>query len=143
MGNRISTLGDVYSYGILLLEMFTAKRPTDVMFNEGLSLKKYVESAFPDEVMSITDPHLFLGEDEEENEEALIMTNAKILELVASVLRIGIVCSSEAPAERTEMESISRELHTIRNMFLRHGNRQEQETSSTAQVRPEDPSADV
>ncbi|KAJ0103290.1 hypothetical protein Patl1_06569 [Pistacia atlantica] len=36
MGAIVSPEGDVYSYGILLLEMITGKRPTDEMFNEEL-----------------------------------------------------------------------------------------------------------
>ncbi|KAG7959957.1 hypothetical protein I3843_10G095700 [Carya illinoinensis] len=41
----VSTKGDVYSFGILLMETFTKKKPTDDMFNEGMSLKKLVESS--------------------------------------------------------------------------------------------------
>jgi len=45
LGNEVSIQGDVYSYGILLLEMFTGKRPTDSEFEEGLSLRKYVQTS--------------------------------------------------------------------------------------------------
>ncbi|KAL5703670.1 non-specific serine/threonine protein kinase [Ranunculus cassubicifolius] len=38
MGGKVSTNGDMYSYGILLLEMFTGKRPTDEKFKDGLNL---------------------------------------------------------------------------------------------------------
>ncbi|GLJ20921.1 hypothetical protein SUGI_0381880 [Cryptomeria japonica] len=42
MGGNISTKGDVYSYGILLLELFMRKRPTNDMFAEGINLPKWI-----------------------------------------------------------------------------------------------------
>jgi hypothetical protein len=58
LGNEVSILGDVYSYGILLLEMFTGKRPTGTEFREALSLHNYVKMALPDNVIDIADQHL-------------------------------------------------------------------------------------
>lgn len=31
---RLTTQGDVYSYGVFLLEMFMGRRPTDEMFRD-------------------------------------------------------------------------------------------------------------
>ena len=53
-----STYGDVYSFGIVLLEMIIGKRPTDSLFDDGLSIASFVERNFPDQVLHIIDPHL-------------------------------------------------------------------------------------
>ncbi|XP_058110891.1 putative receptor-like protein kinase At3g47110 [Magnolia sinica] len=68
MGGNVSTSGDVYSYGILLLELFTGKRPTEDMFKDGLSLHEFVKMALPDQVLEIGDPQL-LEEQKEEQEQ--------------------------------------------------------------------------
>lgn len=57
MGNEVSTSGDVYSYGVLL-EMFTTKRPTDMMFTDGMTLHNFAKIALPEQVESIVDPAL-------------------------------------------------------------------------------------
>lgn len=58
MGCKISTDGDVYGFGVLLLELLTAKRPTDEIFGNDLSLHKYVDIAFPDKIDEILDPQM-------------------------------------------------------------------------------------
>ncbi|KAL1137484.1 hypothetical protein V6Z11_A12G310900, partial [Gossypium hirsutum] len=58
MGKEISTFGDVYSYGVVLMELFTGKRPTDSMFTGELSLRDYVKAALPDRAAEIADPWL-------------------------------------------------------------------------------------
>ncbi|RVW25346.1 putative LRR receptor-like serine/threonine-protein kinase [Vitis vinifera] len=40
----VSTKGDVYSYGILLMEVFARKKPMDEMFTGDVTLKTWVES---------------------------------------------------------------------------------------------------
>ncbi|XP_052478508.1 probable LRR receptor-like serine/threonine-protein kinase At3g47570 [Gossypium raimondii] len=47
MGSELSTKGDVYSYGILLLEMFIGKRPTDERFKEDSNLYKFLRQLYP------------------------------------------------------------------------------------------------
>ena len=63
MGSEVSTSGDIYSYGILLLEMFTGKRPTDSMFKDELNLHNFASTALPDRISEIVDPILLEEED--------------------------------------------------------------------------------
>ncbi|KAJ1376836.1 Serine-threonine/tyrosine-protein kinase, catalytic domain [Sesbania bispinosa] len=58
LGVKASTQGDVYSFGILLLEMFIAKKPTDEMFKEGLSLNKFISAMDENQVLNIADQRL-------------------------------------------------------------------------------------
>ncbi|CAA3016541.1 Hypothetical predicted protein, partial [Olea europaea subsp. europaea] len=54
----ISTIADAYSYGIMLMESFTKKKPTyDIFFGE-LSLGRWVFEAFSGTIMQIMDMDL-------------------------------------------------------------------------------------
>ncbi|KAI9195296.1 hypothetical protein LWI28_013604 [Acer negundo] len=60
MGSELSMSGDIYSFRILLLEMFTKRRPTDSMFNDGLNLHDFAKIALPERVTEIVEPSLLL-----------------------------------------------------------------------------------
>ncbi|XXG58683.1 hypothetical protein AAC387_Pa04g0933 [Persea americana] len=64
MGANASTYGDVYSYGILLLELLTGKRPSDDMFKNNLNLHQFAKMALPERVMEIIDRQLLSHENE-------------------------------------------------------------------------------
>ncbi|XP_059639134.1 probable LRR receptor-like serine/threonine-protein kinase At3g47570 [Cornus florida] len=117
MGGEVSTEGDVYSYGILLLEMFTGKRPTGGMFTDNFSLHNYAKMALLDGVMEIVDSLLIL-EEEDESEMTKQHNIARTKDCLVSVLRIGVVCSSGLPRERMDITNVLNELHKIREAFL-------------------------
>ncbi|XP_059639143.1 probable LRR receptor-like serine/threonine-protein kinase At3g47570 [Cornus florida] len=117
MGGEVSTEGDVYSYGILLLEMFTGKRPTGSMFTDNFSLHNYAKMALPDGVMEIVDSLLIL-EEEDDSERTKQRKIATTKDCLVSVLRIGVVCSSDLPRERMDITNVLNELHKIREAYL-------------------------
>ncbi|KAI9070764.1 hypothetical protein K1719_047273 [Acacia pycnantha] len=60
---QVTTQGDTYSYGVLLLVMLTGKKPTDSMFHEDLSLPKICKLALPDRVLEIVDSNFLVLSD--------------------------------------------------------------------------------
>ena len=55
---KITTYDDVYSYGILLLEMFIGKRPTDNIFQDNLNLHDFVKVVLLEQIINIINPIL-------------------------------------------------------------------------------------
>ncbi|CAN1187532.1 Probable LRR receptor-like serine/threonine-protein kinase At3g47570, partial [Linum perenne] len=123
MGNQVSTEGDVYSYGILLLELFTGRRPTEETFKEGLDLHNMVKSALSNQqTMEVVDPILlnellhhrprnYRNHNGNNTEE----TRKHPEELLTSILEIGIACSSNNPENRIDMSEVVSRLTGIRN----------------------------
>ncbi|EEC80869.1 hypothetical protein OsI_23491 [Oryza sativa Indica Group] len=113
-GSKISTEGDVYSYGIIILEMLTGKRPTDGMFNDGMSLHKFVEKAFPHNIGKIIDPNIMPNlEDEQHYHETV-----RILSCITQLAKLGLSCSVEIPKDRPVMQEVYAEVVEIKETFL-------------------------
>ncbi|KAF3449526.1 hypothetical protein FNV43_RR10255 [Rhamnella rubrinervis] len=119
MGSEVSTTGDMYSYGILLLEMFTGKRPTDDMFNDGFSLHKFASTAFPDRVEEILFATILVLRDEGNSKVMNYQTqNQRVKECLISIVRIGVACSIEEPRDRMNITDVVAELNHITDKLL-------------------------
>ncbi|XP_030964498.1 uncharacterized protein LOC115985726 [Quercus lobata] len=55
MGGEASTEGDAYSYGVLVLEMFTGRMLTYDMFKDGLNLHNFVKMTLPKRLAQVVD----------------------------------------------------------------------------------------
>ena len=65
MGGEASSEGDVYSYGVLVLEMFTGRMPINDMFKDGLNLHNFFKMTLPKRLAQFVDPMLLPKEVEE------------------------------------------------------------------------------
>ncbi|KAJ6821236.1 pentatricopeptide repeat-containing protein, chloroplastic [Iris pallida] len=117
MTNIVSIHGDVYSYGILLMELFTGKRPTDGAFKEGLTLRTYVKDGLYEGLMSTMDECL-LANGVQASDHSQTLNHAKTFECVSLVLRIGLICTNDLPTERMEIKKVRNELNDIKNQFF-------------------------
>lgn len=115
---EVSTQGDVYSYGILLLELFTGKRPTESMFASNFKLHDFVEMALPDRLMKVIDPSLNLEEEGNSDNNGQCVSTGNIRTCLAMILQVGVVCSAASPRERMDIGDVITELYKAKSILL-------------------------
>lgn len=105
----VSTRCDVYSFGIMLMETFTRKRPTDDLFTGGLSLRGWINDLYPHSLSHLIDDALLQPKDESFDQN---------VDCIALIMKLALDCSAELPAERTNMKDALATLQKIRNQFF-------------------------
>ncbi|CAK7339892.1 unnamed protein product [Dovyalis caffra] len=103
-------LFDVHSFGIMLMEIFTRKKPTDEMFEGEMSLKRLVKESFPDSVIDIVDGNMLNTGDGD---------SLKEKHCVTSIMELALQCTNESPQERINMVEILARLKKIKGEVLR------------------------
>ncbi|KAL9233220.1 hypothetical protein vseg_008244 [Gypsophila vaccaria] len=126
LGSEASTEGDLYSYGILLLELITGKRPTNTTFEENMDLRTYVEAALPDRLLQIIDSTLADNETTEKIDDHKANQDAHLreVECIVSVVNIGLACSKHLPRHRMKITDAITGLQAAKDRLLNVRHRQ-------------------
>ncbi|KAG7575760.1 Protein kinase domain [Arabidopsis thaliana x Arabidopsis arenosa] len=99
---KISQKADVYSFGVLILELLTGKSPTHQQLNEeGVDLPRWVQSVTDQQSPSdVLDPELTRYQPE---------GNENIIRL----LKIGMSCTAQFPDSRPSMAEVTRLIEEV------------------------------
>jgi serine/threonine protein kinase len=114
LGGNPSTQGDVYSFGVMLLELITGKRPTDVTFQEGLTLHDWVKRHYPHDVGAIVAWSWLM------DVAAAVADEALRQDVMVVLMDLGLACTQHSPAARSTMVEVCHEITLLKEDLAKH-----------------------
>ncbi|KAJ7517917.1 hypothetical protein O6H91_21G045900 [Diphasiastrum complanatum] len=89
---KVNEKSDIYSFGVVLLELVTGKKPMQPQFVDGVDIVKWVRTNIQrkSEAQQLLDTRL----------------GNVFLEEMLTVLRVGLLCTNELPLERPSMREV-------------------------------------
>lgn len=115
MGKHASTQGDVYSFGVLVLEIVTGRRPTDVLVHEGSCLHEWVKRQYPHKLVNIVEQSLQRCSHSNMPSHYQKIGQDIILELI----ELGLLCTHPNPSTRPSMLDVAQEMGRLKD-YLSH-----------------------
>lgn len=99
---------DVYSYGVVLLELLTRKKVLDPSFTEGHDIVSWVAASWSNtkEITGIIDPGLL-------NE----VLSSGIIEQVTDVLLVALRCTEKEASKRLSMRQVVKQLEDSATLY--------------------------
>ncbi|PKA49209.1 Putative leucine-rich repeat receptor-like serine/threonine-protein kinase [Apostasia shenzhenica] len=119
LGGHPSIHGDVYSFGVLLLEMITGKRPTDVVFHEGLTLQEWVRSHYPDSLHAVVPQDLTLSTLKTLADSDPFSFRKMNVFVITELVELGLSCSQHSPSLRPSMADVAHEMAVLKQELSR------------------------
>uniref|UniRef100_A0A0D3GDM1 non-specific serine/threonine protein kinase n=1 Tax=Oryza barthii TaxID=65489 RepID=A0A0D3GDM1_9ORYZ len=118
LGGHPSRQGDVYSFGVMILELITGKRPTDVIFHEGLTLHDWVRRHYPHDVAAVVAHAPWRREAPSPMSTAASPAAADVA--AVELIELGLVCTQHSPALRPSMVDVCHEITLLNEAIRRH-----------------------
>lgn len=112
MGKRACTQGDVYSFGVLLLEIVTGRRPTDNY--GGSSLHEWVKSQYPHKLEPIVKQALIRCNSPAANAMAPINYDKIWHDVILELVELGLLCTQYNPSTRPTMLDVALEMGRLK-----------------------------
>ncbi|KAG6548806.1 hypothetical protein Mapa_009567 [Marchantia paleacea] len=99
---------DVYSYGVVLLELLTGKHPLDPSFPEGMTIVTWVQTHISEarDFYELLDKQLLASDDSNEVKEMLLVS------------QVAVLCTKNVPSERPTMRDVVMMLQHVRGPLI-------------------------